>query len=189
MQISRSQDDVSKRLATLFGNAIQPTEEEMQSARARKEKGNSPGKPSNPLGDEITWEQFLTHCRQQNEVRVWIVSRDGDYCTPYKKGAFVLNPMLYFELRQTAVSDIRCFGDLLAASEDFARDAGVTANTLPTEDEAKEIRKEIDALPPLYRVLFDDAGEATRLFLNRQAATAGTAPFSSMFANPAARED
>jgi hypothetical protein len=52
--ISRSEDDVSKRLAALFDNAMAPNDYEMAGARARREFGNPPGYPGQPLGDQIT---------------------------------------------------------------------------------------------------------------------------------------
>jgi hypothetical protein len=81
--IGLSEDDVSKRLAPLFQNAIQPSPDEMTRARSRKERGNPPGKPSGPLGDEIIWEQFLSYCVREKRARAWIVTRDGDYCTAF----------------------------------------------------------------------------------------------------------
>ena len=50
-QISRSEDEVSKRLSSVFAEAVADTSEERQRARERKEKGNPPGKNNNPLGD------------------------------------------------------------------------------------------------------------------------------------------
>lgn len=60
-KISRSEDDVSKRLDALLDNSLKPTDDEMLRARKRKETGNPPGKPSDPLGDQITWEQLHRH--------------------------------------------------------------------------------------------------------------------------------
>jgi hypothetical protein len=42
-QIGRSQDEVSRRLQVLFDNAKQPSAEELNRARERKERGNPPG--------------------------------------------------------------------------------------------------------------------------------------------------
>ena len=58
-QVSQSKDEVSKVLAGLFSQAVAPNEGELQRARARKERGNPPGKKSDPLGDELSWEQGL----------------------------------------------------------------------------------------------------------------------------------
>ena len=60
--------------------------------------------------------------------------------------------MLQRELKQTGVEEIQCIVDLLDAGEDFARNAGVTVKTLPTEAEKREIWKQYDAIaiPTLY---------------------------------------
>ena len=71
-RISRSEDEVSQRLMGLFVQAPAPSGDEMQRARARKERGNPPGKPTDPLGDQITWEQLLTHSK--GSKRLWIIS-------------------------------------------------------------------------------------------------------------------
>jgi hypothetical protein len=174
--IGLSEDDVSKRLAPLFQNANQPSPDEVTRARSRKERGNPPGKPSGPLGDEITWEQFLTYCVREKRARAWIVTKDRDYCTALNKRTLALNPMLYDELRQAGVSDIRCFGDLLEASEDFAKNSGVTTMAVPTPEQSKDIRKEIDALPPLYFSQTDDSWMmAANNALRLQALVAATA--------------
>jgi PIN domain len=173
--IGKSEDDVSRRLAPLFQNAIQPSPDEVTRARSRKERGNPPGKPSGPLGDEIIWEQFLSYAREKRP-RAWIVTRDGDYCTALNKRTLALNPMLYGELRQAGVSDIRCFRDLLEASEDFAKNSGVTTKAVPTPEQSKDIRKEIDALPPLYFSHADDSWMvAANNALRLQALVAATA--------------
>jgi hypothetical protein len=180
--ISRSEDEVSTQLERLFRGAVRATEAELQRAKERKERGNPPGKPNSPLGDEIVWEQLLAHCGSQKVERVWIVTRDRDYCTEIEKKLLVLNPMLYHELKRIGVSEIRCFGDLLVASEDFAKNAGVTAKTLPTEKESEEIRKEIEGLSRLPFVQTDDswmmrANNALRL----KALIAATAGASALF--------
>src|SRR5262249_23086757 len=87
--ISRSEDEVSIRLSVLFNNAILPNAAEMQRARERKERGNPPGKPNQPLGDQIVWEQLLTHCKTNNCKRLWIVSKDSDYGVKGEKHFFL----------------------------------------------------------------------------------------------------
>ena len=84
LRISRSEDDVSLRLSGLFDSAISPSTEEMQRARERKEKGNPPGKARDPLGDQITWEQFLTHCQQRKIERAWIILHESGQGLPAK---------------------------------------------------------------------------------------------------------
>lgn len=79
--ISRSEDDVSRRLGEVFDKSVSPSIDEMRRARERKERGNPPGKASGPLGDQITWEQLLIHCKKSKCTRLWIVTSDqGDDC-------------------------------------------------------------------------------------------------------------
>jgi hypothetical protein len=42
-----------------------------------------------------------------------------------------------------------CFSDLLEGIQDFGKNAGVKTDQLPTEQESTEIKKEIEALPPI----------------------------------------
>jgi hypothetical protein len=149
-QISLSEDDVSKRLGALFDKAVPPSVDEMQRARERKEKGNPPGKPKGPLGDEITWEQLLTNCKESKTMRLWIITSDQDYCIKYGKH-FLLNPLLRRNLVDAcgAEPEIHCFDNLTDGITDFGKNAGVTAKNLPTESEAADIKKEMEALPPL----------------------------------------
>jgi hypothetical protein len=55
-QISRSADEVSPRLGRLFDQAIATSSEEIKHAMDRKERGNPPGKFTDPLGDQLIWE-------------------------------------------------------------------------------------------------------------------------------------
>ena len=58
-RVGTSVDEVSKALNGLFSKAVNPTSEEITDARDRKERGNPPGKKTDPLGDQLTWEQLL----------------------------------------------------------------------------------------------------------------------------------
>jgi hypothetical protein len=151
-QISRSEDDVSVRLKPLFDGAQEANAEEMGRARERRERGNPPGKAEDTLGDQISWEQLLSDCKKRNVKRVWIITNDGDYCTKYEK-KMLLNSFLHDDLAKTCGNgvEIRCFADLLAGIEDFGKNAGVIADKLPTEQEAIEIKKELDSLPIVIR--------------------------------------
>jgi PIN domain len=149
-RISRSEDDVSRRLRALFDKAVSPTADEMQRARERKEKGNPPGKRADPLGDQITWEQLLSHCKENNCTRLWMITNDTDYCINHR-GEFLINALLRRDLMEACATrlEIHCFGDLLEGIRHFGKCAGVKAEKLPTEEEAAVIKKEIEALPPM----------------------------------------
>jgi hypothetical protein len=161
-QISRSDDDVSERLKGLLDKAISPSASEMQRARERKEKGNPPGKPRDPLGDQVTWEQLLTYCKEMKTERLWIITKDNDFYTRWDK-RLLLNSLLTRDLRDAcgAAPEIHCFSDLLEGIIDFGKNAGVKAEKLPTEAESAEIKQEIEALPPIgWSTGTDDAAMA-----------------------------
>ena len=145
-QISRSEDEVSRRLEGLFDKAISPSTEELRRARDRKERGNPPGKPGDPLGDQITWEQLLGCCKGGH--RLWIITKDKDYQTEHKQ-TVLLNPLLYRDITIACgtAPEVHCFSDLLKGLKHFGKNAGVKAEKLPTEQESTEIKQEIDALP------------------------------------------
>jgi hypothetical protein len=143
-QISRSEDDVSKRLVSVFRNPISPTPEELQRARERRERGNPPGKPSDPLGDQICWEQLLTVCRDKKFKHIWIITRDKDYCVKAGSKELLLNSALNQELVTAcgAQPEIHCFDDLLDGLTEFAKQAGIESDKLPTQKEAEQLKKE-----------------------------------------------
>src|SRR5579872_3158973 len=59
VQIAESRDHISTALEKFFGKPVKPTLDQVKRARLRKDTGNPPGKHSDPIGDELTWEQFL----------------------------------------------------------------------------------------------------------------------------------
>jgi len=150
IQISRSEDEVSVRLRAIFDKPVSATDNEMQRARERKERGNPPGERTNPLGDQLVWEQLLTHCKDTKCTGLWIITRDSDFGITWK-GQFLLNSLLYRDLTKVCGAGLRiqCFSNLLTGLEDFGKNAGVKAEKLPTEKEAEEIRKEFEGLPPI----------------------------------------
>jgi hypothetical protein len=77
--ISAGQDPVSRALEPLLATARGHEDAHLNRARDRKERGNPPGKKGDPLGDQLSWEQFLDAVR--GEKSVWIVTRDRDYAT------------------------------------------------------------------------------------------------------------
>ena len=85
-EISRSEDDVSERLSRLFDKANSPQPDQMERARARKERGNPPGNQDDPLGDQITWEQLLTYSKGIKQL--WIITDNRDYGISMEKGCY-----------------------------------------------------------------------------------------------------
>ncbi len=159
-RISRSEDEVSKALHDLFCKAVKPTLDELQRARDRKERGNPPGKRPDPLGDQLNWEQLLTHCKGKSKLKLWIISKDKDYATKYSN-ARLLNPLLLQDLTRIVepVPEVFCFDSIDKGISDFAKKTGVKAEKLPTPDQSKEFEKELNSLPPrdLRGIIVDEA--------------------------------
>jgi PIN domain len=146
-QISCSDDEVSKALSPIFANAIPHSPEELQRARDRRELGNPPGKSNSPIGDQLTWEQILTHFK--GKKRLWIISRDGDYGTVYGGRGF-LNRFLYNELCGVASEpEVYLFKDMVEGIRHFVDTTGVKAEQHLTPEEVEEIEKEEKSLPHL----------------------------------------
>jgi hypothetical protein len=115
--------------------------------------GNPPGKPSDPLGDELTWEQFLTYCKERGIGRIWIVTTDSDFVTKFKT-TLLLNAYLHRDLVKTCGEnvEVRCFDDLADAVKDFGTHSGLKTEALPTDAELNDLKKELQELPPLPEV-------------------------------------
>jgi len=96
-RISKSNDPVSTTLREIFNVAVEETKQELNLARERKERGNPPGKTTDPLGDQITWEQLLSNCIDKKNL--WIITQDTDFVIRVKDKCF-LNPFLIQELKQ-----------------------------------------------------------------------------------------
>ena len=158
LQISQSEDEVSKALASIFGRAVDADQSELDRARVRKERGSAPGKPDDSLGDQVSWEQFLTKVEKENWRQVWIISKDGDYCSKYAE-TVVLNASLYLNLVQKRSNiAVHCFTELEKGLRHFIETNSVQDAQLPTAEEAAAINKEQEALPPFDWTFYDDGG-------------------------------
>lgn len=144
-QVSRSEDEVSKALEPIFSRMHRHSSEELQRARDRRELGNPPGKSTNAIGDQLTWEQILTHFK--GKKRLWVISRDGDYGTFHNEKGY-LNRFLCDEL--CAVSpgaQAFLFKDTIEGIDHFVKNTGVKADSRLTAEEKQEIKKEERSLP------------------------------------------
>jgi len=150
-KISRSEDDVSKRLMALFDKAVSPKPEEVDRARNRKERGTPPGKPEQPLGDQINWEQLVSHCK--GAKRIWIVTEDTDFCTSFED-VLLLNPVLHDNLKRAdgTFPAVFCFRKLLEGLTHFKENAGVKAEKVPTGRDAEEIKKALETVNTLREI-------------------------------------
>jgi hypothetical protein len=147
-QISLSEDDVSKALEQIFSKAIDQTPEEVEKSKLRRELGNPPGKRNDPLGDQLTWEQILTHFK--GKKRLWIISRDGDYGTKYKDSVYI-NGFLYEDLcKVVANPEVYLFEDIAEGLRHFVEITGTKAEQQLTPEEIKEISNEEKSLPPPF---------------------------------------
>ena len=156
-QVSQSKDEVSRALASVFSQAVAHTDEELQRARARKERGNPPGKRGDSLGDQLSWEQILSKCKAK--PMLWIITRDSDYGTTHE-GKMFLNAALYQDLASLYQSEptVFCFANIDDGLRHFADTTGTKAEKLPTPEESKEIKKEQESLPPLGALTdYDDS--------------------------------
>jgi hypothetical protein len=149
-RISCSEDEVTKALNKIFRHAVRETPDELERARARKERGTPPGKQKDPLGDQLTWEQLLTQCNAKKKKLVWIISSDEDYYTKHDGNCF-LNPVLRQEL-MTAGAEAFCFDNLNEGIKDFVSKMNVKTDKLPTGEESKAIQDELDSLPSDSRI-------------------------------------
>jgi hypothetical protein len=169
--IAESTDEVSVALKPIFDIAVPPTAVELNAARLRKELGNPPGKRSDPLGDQLSWEQLLSNASNGDEL--WIVTRDTDYYVKALRQC-LLHPLLLNDLvnRGLRRTKIHVFDSLAQALQDFNSKAGVRVKNLPRKSvlasaaaeertrPAREIElrtyleKGIELLPPHLRVVF-----------------------------------
>lgn len=144
--VAASTDPVSIGLSRLFDSKVAATGAEMLKARVRKEIGNPPGKRSDPLGDQITWEQFLS--RVKGNQTVWIITGDSDYRYELVDGTLILNPVLQADLNAVngGVVEVRCFKTLSDGLKDYISSAPAKPASTPTDQGFTDIKKaEVDA--------------------------------------------
>lgn len=156
-QVSQSRDEMSRGLDDLFTRAVRHNEGELERARARKERGNPPGKQEDPLGDQLSWEQILSHCK--DKPRLWIITKDSDYGTVYANEMF-LNAALHQDLAELYQSEpaVFCFDNIAEGLRHFANTTGAKAEKLPTPEETEQIKKEQESLPPTnWLTNYDDS--------------------------------
>jgi hypothetical protein len=181
-QVSQSKDDVSKALAVIFSKAAVPNAEELRRAKDRKVLGNPPGKNNDPLGDQVSWEQILTKCK--NKPSVWIITKDTDYATKYDGNMF-LNALLYDELARLyqGQPEVFCFDNIADGLKHFSETTSVNAEKLPTPDETEQIKKEQDSLPPLGSL--DDSSDvlSTANALASSKSAFDASQYANLFAN------
>ena len=107
--------------------------------RSRQGRGTPPGKKADPLGDQITWEQFLNAAAHHRQF--WIISKDGDYLDRFDRDRF-LNASLMRDLGRVvpAELDVRCFDALPAGLTNFIESMGLDDVKLPSARELAQIQ-------------------------------------------------
>lgn len=131
----------------MFAQQVIPSEDDINRARRRKLIGNPPGKPNDPLGDQLTWEQFIT---QASTKTFWIITRDSDYCDELLDSKIpTLNPLLMNELKAKCGVDVEvfCFRTLADGLDHFANHTKLLESKLPNYEELKTIAEEERQLP------------------------------------------
>ncbi|WP_419807936.1 hypothetical protein [Sphingomonas sp.] len=142
--ISTNSDLATGMLSPLLDQAVEATTEQMARARDRRERGNPPGKRSDPLGDQLSWEQFVDAA--QGRPKVWIISRDSDFAVTLSKRRLI-NPMLGAELKAVGVGDIELH-DTLSGAFRSIRDAGLATPAGIEEKTLEDAEKQEDAFIP-----------------------------------------
>jgi hypothetical protein len=153
--VSESRDRVSTELNKVFTFARIPSGDALKRAIARKELGNAPGKPGDPIGDQVSWEMILEAIKPGEAL--WLVTRDKDYATPFA-GKRYLNAQLMGEL-QSKLGDapiVHLFDSMADALKHFSLSRSAAIKNLPSEEELKDIAREEAAIShsslnsPLY---------------------------------------
>lgn len=142
--ISRNEDLTSVMLAPLFAQAVEANNDQLCKARERRERGNPPGKRSDPLGDQVTWQQFVDAAA--GSERAWIVTRDSDYFHAVG-GHKLLNSALHEELTKAGVRNIELHETLAKALKSM-RDAGLGIGADLDEAALDRAGKEEEAFRP-----------------------------------------
>lgn len=163
MAVAQSDDTVSVTLQKLFEGAQVPSETQISRADLRKKLGNPPGKKTDPIGDQLTWEQLLDSVSSSDQV--FIVSYDQDFFEKNGDKLF-LNPYLVRDLKAKGVSEsnIFVFDKLVDALKEIKKTVELSGG-FPAEKEIRGIKNE-ESVPygPLYEDLFANQGLGTSGF-------------------------
>ena len=148
-KVAISEDEVSIKLNEIFLKAKSPGEEIIRLAKRRKEIGNPPGKPNDPLGDQISWELLLANVKTAKKI--WVISNDSDFFVESDKQLF-LNPLLYQELRKINESiQVKCFKKLSEGLLDYQKEQAVSVKDLPDKDTMQSISEaEEESITPTF---------------------------------------
>lgn len=94
-EISQNEDLIYKNLLPILTKVRIPEQKHITRSLQRKRVGNPPGKHTDPIGDELNWEQLIDSINEYDEL--WIVSKDTDFLPKMGDNLF-LNSYLHQEL-------------------------------------------------------------------------------------------
>jgi hypothetical protein len=141
-QVSRSEDEISKALDVIFSQQISPTLDQLKRAQERRERGMPPGKPTDPLGDQLTWEQFLDYIPSGADI--WIATADHDYFEEYASSNFFIQPPLWSDLQKKQPKQVRLITDLVKLGAEFKKARPTDTKNLPSDSDLQQIKREIE---------------------------------------------
>lgn len=167
-EVYSATDVVSKTLNSLFKDALRPSAQQLKDAITRKTKGNPPGKSSDPLGDQLNWEQLAGKLRGVNKV--FIVTQDKDYAVEIEKNSPVLHPLLLRDLkRKFPKIEVEVFYDLSTALKAFNKEKNKPLKSLPDAEIMKKIEVEEQTIWPnlinnldTHKFLFNKANQTSQ---------------------------
>lgn len=158
-RISRSEDQASIILEAVFEDAKEASPEQKERAKLRKEFGNPPGKSkSDPIGDELSWEQILDEYERTKAQPLLIISDDGDFFSDFK-GTTYVDSFLWSELRKQGGSapQVSVFRKLSDGLRQYRETQGSEV-PLPDDAALKRIEREEDSFSPLSSGFLHDMG-------------------------------
>lgn len=141
--VHEGKDNVSKTFNVIFKDGLEPSLEQINRARWRKEIGNPPGKRSDVLGDQLSWEQLIDCLSLSNIKRLALVTRDSDYFVDLGKDKPALNPLLSQEIKKKHPTlKVDVFTQLGPALDYYNSKKSTKLKTLPNKEKLKQIERE-----------------------------------------------
>lgn len=145
IQVYEGNDDVSNTLDKIFKKAIKPNKKERDEALFRLNTGNPPGKNSDPLGDQLNWTILLN--KLKGVSKIWIVTKDNDFCIEWNNKERKLNPFLHRELKTKHPKlEVELHDDLSTALDSYGKARKKKIQNLPTDATMRKIEREEQAI-------------------------------------------
>lgn len=167
-ELARSEDPTSTLLKPLFARAVTASPAAGQRARDRRERGNPPGKKTDPLGDQLSWEQLLEQLGPGDHLH--ILTKDSDYALDIG-GRTHLAPMLYREARERVgdagtITVHNTLADLTRVLPQISKQTAVTTLSNSERASAAQVERLLDEVDEQFdacEACTGDAYEAPRL--------------------------